>query len=59
MRINARSISGVISVPEDVIIKGTLGKELKNTGLVSEAHIYRFLKMFQEDKRYDPLVGVI
>jgi hypothetical protein len=46
-------------MPKDVIIKGTLRKELKNTGLVSKAYIYRFLKMFQEDKRYDPLVRVI
>lgn len=44
------------SVPEDVIIKGTLGKELKYMVLVSKAaHIYRFLKMFQEDERYDSL----
>jgi len=47
MRVNARAISSVISVLEDVIIKGTLGKKLKYTGLVSEAaHIYKFLKMF-------------
>jgi hypothetical protein len=52
MKVNARAISKIIFVPENEIIKGTLGRDLKHTGLVSKvASVYRFLKLFRDDEK--------
>ncbi len=56
MRVNARGISDIIGVPVDEIVKGTLGRDLKYTYLVSTAaKAYRLFKWLKWDEEYDPL----